>query len=165
MEPRLKALVVLDGTVRNSFPLRFTLAFKALEMRGWLYKMFTGQEWRFPMNTWFGATEVAADPEINARLLSDARIQEAGNAFPMPGGATSFFVDTIRRVPKITIPVRILWGAEDRVDPPETGWKLFEALTCKKDLHVISGNGHMGHLDQNRGFVFELTADWILTQT
>jgi alpha-beta hydrolase superfamily lysophospholipase len=164
VEPRLKALVALDATVRNSFPLQFTLAFKALETWGWVHKLFTGREWRIPMSQWLGAGEVASDPLVNARLLGDTRVQEAGKSYPLPGGAPSFFVHTIRRVSQIDIPVRIIWGAEDKVDSPETAWRLFQALTCKKDLHIIASNGHMGHLDRNRETVYALVADWVLTQ-
>ena len=56
----------------------------------------------------------------------------------------------------------VLWGEEDKVDPPETARRLFEALTCQKQLHIIPGNGHVGHLDRNRDKVFALTADWVL---
>ena len=45
---------------------------------------------------------------------------------------------------------------------PETARLLFNALTCKKQLHIIPGNGHMGHLDRHKGVVFALTADWLL---
>ena len=36
----------------------------------------------------------------------------------------------------------------------------YEALTCKKALHIIPGNGHLGHLDRNKGLVFKLSAEW-----
>ena len=39
---------------------------------------------------------------------------------------------------------------------------LHRALTCKKELHIIAGNGHAGHLDQHRGTVYRLTAEWAL---
>jgi hypothetical protein len=40
------------------------------------------------------------------------------------------------------------------------GMVQYEALTCKKALHIIPGNGHLGHLDRNKGLVFKLSAEW-----
>jgi len=71
-------------------------------------------------------------------------------------------VNTIKRVSSIAIPTLVLWGEDDQVDPPETGKLLFEALKCKKQLHIIPGNGHAGHLDRNKSKVFSLTGDWML---
>ena len=56
----------------------------------------------------------------------------------------------------------VLWGEDDKLDPPETARLLYEALSCKKQLHIIAGNGHVGHLDRNKDQVFALTADWVL---
>jgi len=83
-------------------------------------------------------------------------------AFPLPGAEQAFFVNTITRVSAITAPTLVLWGEDDKLDPPQTGRLLYEALTCKKQLNIIAGNGHVGHLDQNRAKVFAFTADWIL---
>src|SRR5262249_17486977 len=47
----------------------------------------------------------------------------------------------------------------------ETGRLLHAALTCEKDLQIVEGNGHVGHLDRNKTKVFELTAHWILKWT
>ena len=82
--------------------------------------------------------------------------------FPFPGATQAFFVDTLKRVSSISAPTLILWGEEDKLDPPETGRLLYEALACQKQLHIIPGNGHVGHLDRNRDRVFTLTADWVL---
>jgi pimeloyl-ACP methyl ester carboxylesterase len=83
-------------------------------------------------------------------------------AFPFPGGAEAIFVNTLKRVSNIQVPTLILWGEEDEVDPPKTAQLLFDALCCEKQLHVIPGNGHLGHLDRNKEQVFELTANWAL---
>ena len=107
---------------------------------------------------------MAADPEVEKRLQADPRLREAFMAFPFPGAAEAFFVDTIKRASKIKAPTLVLWGEEDKVDPPETARMLFEALACRKQLHIIPGNGHVGHLDRNRHEVFALTADWVLQE-
>ena len=106
--------------------------------------------------------KMAADPEVESRLRTNPRSIEAFKAFPLPGAAHSFFVNTIERVSRITIPTLVLWGEEDQLDPPATARLLYDALICKKQLHIIPGNGHVGHLDRNRGQVFTLTADWAL---
>ena len=53
-------------------------------------------------------------------------------------------------------------GSGGQSGPPETAQLLYEALTCQKQLHIIAGNGHVGHLDRNKDKVFALTADWAL---
>ena len=161
VEPHLKALVALDATVRNSLPLPMTMFMKTLVFLGWATKAITKRDLRVPLAK-LGAFKVASDPEIDKRLQADPRAKAAFLSFPFPGGAQAFFVDTIKRVSNIKAPTLVLWGEDDTVDPPETARLLYEALSCKKQLHIIPGNGHVGHLDRNRDKVFALTADWVL---
>jgi len=71
-------------------------------------------------------------------------------------------VDTIRRVHDIKVPTLVLHGAEDKIDKPESARLLYGTLTCTKGLHIIEGNGHLGHMDRNKRTVMELTAGWAL---
>lgn len=162
IDPRLKALVALDATVRNSLPIGVTLLFKLLTVLGRLTRWLTRHDLRVPLAKLSSGLHLAADPMVQARLQSDPQAVAAFMAFPFPGGAEAFFVDTLKRVSRITAPTLVLWGEEDRLDPPETGRLLFQALECKKQLHIIPGNGHVGHLDRNRSQVFALTAAWAL---
>lgn len=161
-EPRLKALVALDATVRNSLPWPQSVPLKLLVAIGRLKKWLTQRDLRVPLLKMSGGMRMAADPEVERRLHADPRLVDAFMTFPFPGGAEAFFVDTLKRVSRISAPTLVLWGAEDRVDPPETARLLFQALTCPKQLHIIPGNGHVGHIDRNRHTVFALTADWAL---
>jgi pimeloyl-ACP methyl ester carboxylesterase len=162
IDPRLKALVALDATVRNSLPIRVTLLLKLLTAVGKLTKWLTKHDLRVPLAKISNGFHLAADPVVQARLQSDPQMAAAFMSFPFPGGAEAFFVDTLKRVSRITAATLVLWGEEDRLDPPETARLLFQALECKKQLHIIPGNGHVGHLDRNRSLVFALTADWAL---
>jgi alpha-beta hydrolase superfamily lysophospholipase len=162
VEPRLKVLIGLDATVRNSLPWIESLVLKLLVRTGELKRLLTKRDFRVPLAKISVGPKMASDPEINRRLLSDPHSLEAFMALPLPGAEQAFFVDTISRVSRITAPTLVLWGEDDKLDPPETGRLLAEALTCKKQLQVIPGNGHVGHLDRNRAKVFALTADWIL---
>lgn len=161
-EPRLKALVALDATVRNSMPAIMSWPVKLLLAVGNLKLRLTGSTLRVPLAKISIGPKVASDPQINDRIMSDPRALAAFMAFPLPGAEQAFFVDTIQRVGRIRAATMVIWGEDDKLDPPETGRLLFEALTCKKQLHVVAGNGHVGHLDRNRAQVFELTASWIL---
>ncbi len=105
---------------------------------------------------------MASDPEVNQKLVTDPRIVEAYSSFPLPGAAQCFFVDTLKRVGKIAAPTLVLHGADDQLDPPKSAQLLYDALTCEKQLHIIPGNGHVGHMDRNKDRVMELTADWAL---
>ena len=162
IDPRLKALVALDATVRNSMPLFLTLFLQLLVLLGNIKKRITKQDLRLPLAKLSGGFHLASDPELDRRLQTDPRALAAFMSFPFPGAAQAFFVNTIKRVSKIAIPTLVLWGEDDKLDPPETGRLLFAALTCKKQLHIIPGNGHVGHLDRHRAKVFSLTADWAL---
>jgi alpha-beta hydrolase superfamily lysophospholipase len=162
VDPRLKALVALDATVRDSLPLAMSLFLRVLVFLGRVKKALTHTDLRIPLAKMSGGMHLASDPELDKKIQTDPRALAAFNSFPFPGGAQAFFVNTIQRVSKIAIPTLVLWGEDDKVDPPETGRLLFDALTCKKQLHIIPGNGHVGHLDRHKDQVFSLTAQWTL---
>jgi len=162
MDPRIKALIALDATVRNSLPMGQTLFFKLLIGIAKIKRLLTGKDWRIPLLKLSGPLHVASDPEVDERFQSNPKLQEPFMNFPLPGAAQAFFVDTISRVKSIRVPTLVIWGEDDQVDPPQTARELFAALTCPKDLQIIAGNGHLGHMDRHRTKVFELTAEWIL---
>ena len=162
VEPRLKALVALDATVRNSLPWKSAAFLKALIWLGKIKRAVTKKDLRLSMLKFLEHVRMAADPEVERRLRENPKATAAFKAFPFPGGEQSLFVDTLKRVSEIKIPTLVLWGEEDQLDSPETARLLYDALLCKKGLHIIPGNGHVGHLDQNREKVFALTADWAL---
>jgi len=159
-EPRLGVLVTMGATVRNSLPLSLSLILKTFVCLGRIKRGITGKDLRVPLAK-LGPLTFASDPEVNRRIVTNPKSMEAFMAFPFPGAAEAFFVDTIKRVPQIKVPTLVIWGADDQIDSPETGKRLADALTCKKQLHIIPGNGHAGHLDSNKNRVFELTADWV----
>lgn len=162
VEPRLKALVALDATVRNTMPWIVAVVLKGLILIGKVKKQFTKRDLRLSMVKMMGGIKMAADPDVERRVRTNCKFLEALSSFPLPGAAHSFFVNTIERVSRITIPTLVLWGEEDQLDSPETARLLYDALLCKKRLHIIPGNGHVGHLDKNRDQVFALTANWAL---
>ena len=162
VEPRLKTLVGLDATVRNSLPWVESIFLKALTQIGKIKRLLTKTDFRVPLAKLSTGPKIASDPEVNQRLMSNPRSLEAFMALPLPGAEQAFFVDTLSRVGRIAVPTLVLWGEDDKLDPPETGRLLCDALTCKKRLEIIPGNGHVGHLDRNRARVFDLTADWVL---
>lgn len=161
IDPRLNALIALDATVRNSLPLPLTVFLKSLVWIGQIQKYLTGRDLRVPLAK-LSKPNLAADPEIQKKLLSNPRALEAFMDFPFPNGAEAFFVNTLDRVSRIKVPTLVLWGEEDKLDPPLTARMLYAELTCKKELQIIPGNGHVGHLDRNKAKVFALTADWAL---
>lgn len=161
VDPRLKALCVLDATVRNSIPTALSAFLKTLVFFGKIKRAFTKEDLRINLLKLSGGMHLAADPEINRGLVENFEGMAPFRSYPFPGAAEAFFVDTIERVDRIEAPTRVIWGAEDKVDPVETGKLLHDALKCKKSLEIIEGNGHMGHLDVHRNKVFALTADWL----
>jgi alpha-beta hydrolase superfamily lysophospholipase len=162
IDSRIKALVLLDATVRDSLPLSMSMSLRFLNFVGTVKRQFTSRDLHLPLVKLSGGLELASDPEINQRLLSNERALEPFKAFPLPGAAQAFFVDTITRVGGIQAPTLVLWGEDDKLDSPETAKLLHAKLTCKKQLHIIPGNGHVGHLDRHREKVFALTCEWLL---
>lgn len=161
VEPRLKSLVALDATVRNSLSPWLSLLLRSFVVLGRIKKCFTRRDLRVPLAK-LGDFKVTSDPEVNRRLQSDPKAVAAFMSFPFPGATEAFFVDTLKRVSAIKAPTLVIWGEDDKIDPPETARLLYEALSCKKQLNIIPGNGHLGHLDRNKAQVFTLTADWVL---
>ena len=162
MDPRVRALVALDATVMNTLPLSVTITMAAASALGYLKRLLTGKDLRISIVKLLDEVSLASDPAINAKLRVDPGKLKAFQNFPLPGAAQSFFVNTIHRVPKITIPTLVIWGEDDQLDPVTTAHVLHNALTCEKQLEIIAGNGHVGHLDRNRERVFDLTAEWLL---
>lgn len=161
IDHRLKALVALDATVRNCLPVPLQVFMGLLVLAGRLKKWMTRHHLRIPLNK-LSAIRLASDPEVDRKLQADPRARAAMSSFPFPGGAEAFFVNTLKRVSRIQVPTLILWGEDDEVDSPKTAQLLYDALSCEKQLHIIPGNGHVGHLDRNKEKVFELTANWAL---
>lgn len=162
VDSRLKALVLLDATVRDSLPLAMSLSLRFLTCVGRIKRQFTSHDLRLPLMRLSGGLEFASDPEVNRQLVSNERVLKALNAFPLPGAAEAFFVNTIKRLRQIQVPTLVLWGEDDKLDSPETARLLYAELTCKKQLHIIPGNGHAGHMDRNKEKVFALTCEWLL---
>jgi uncharacterized protein len=160
-DPRLRALIAMDATVRNSLPVPMTLILKTFVGLGKIKRALTGKDLKVPLAK-MGPLHLASDPEVNAKLVNDPKTMEAFMALPFPGATEAFFVDTIKRVSGIKVPTLVIWGEDDQLDPPETAKLLFAALACKKQLEIIPGNGHAGHVDRNKEKVFGLTADWVL---
>ncbi len=162
IEPRLKALITLDATVRNYLNFWDTLGFKILSAIGNIKFKLTGSGLRLKLVHVLKNAQVAYDPVINQSIISDQKIIEAYSAFPLPGAAPCAFVDTIERINKISIPTLIMHGEEDHIDPPKTAEMIAENLTCEKSLKFLPQSGHCGHLDTQKARMMDLTADWTL---
>lgn len=164
VDPRIRALITLDATVRPFLSLHERIGMGLLSTLGRIKHFLTGRDLRISLVREVGKVEAAHDPEVNERWRSNPRVVEMWSSFPFPGSEASVDVDTLTRVHRIAVPTLVLHGAQDRVDSPQTARVLFDALTCPKELHIIEGNGHLGHLDRNRHMVMELTAGWALSR-
>jgi len=162
-DPRIRAVITLDATVRPTVNLPEKIIMHILSLLGRAKLFLTGRELRLSMIKEFSKIEVASDLEVNRNWGKNPRVLEMWSSWPMPGSEESVIVDTIDRVHMVSAPTLVLHGQEDRIDPPETATMLFEKLTCIKQLSIIPGNGHMGHMDRNKARVLDLTARWALT--
>ncbi len=162
IDARIKFLIGLDATVRDSLSSGEALVFKTLNTIGVFKRAVTGKELRLSMAKMAETLRVASDPQINDEITKDPRLIEAYSAYPLPGAYQCFFVDTLKRVDKITVPTLVMHGEEDKLDPPETARLLFAALTCEKRLEMLPGSGHVGIKDIQKQRVMALTAEWVL---
>ncbi len=162
VEPGLKALIALDATVRNIISLPEQIGIRLLSLAGRIKKVLTGEVIRLSLVSSCKKVEAAHDPHVNEAWSNNPRVLDMWSKFPFPGTEESFMVDTIERVHDIRVPTLVLHGENDKVDSPDSARLLYATLTCTKGLHIIEGNGHLGHLDTNRHIVMELTARWAL---
>ena len=86
---RLKVLVALDATVRNSLALPLTFFLKFLVLLGKTKKVCFGSEWRVPLAKMSGEFHLASDPKVQQDLLADparaGRVHEFSVSRRRPG--------------------------------------------------------------------------------
>lgn len=160
VEPGIRALISLDATVRTIVSMPERLGIMMADLLGRLKYTLTGSELRISLVSSCRKMEVTSDPAVNSSWGENPRVLQMWSSFPFPGTRESLVIDTIRRVHDIRVPTLVLHGSEDRIDNPESARLLYSTLRCTKSLHIIEGNGHLGHLDRNKRLVMELTANW-----
>jgi len=156
----LKALVTLDATVKTIINPVETVVFKAISSLGRVKRKLLGRDIQIPLYDLAVKVPASCNPEINDAIHSDPYFEEGYKAYPLPGAVESLIIDTIRRVDKITIPVCVIHGEEDRVDSPDTARELYNKLKSTKALHIIPQSGHIGHLDYQKDKIYGLAKAW-----
>ena len=163
VDKRIRCIITLDATVKNTLNPAEYLGMKFLGAIGHIKRVLTKDDLRISMIGPFKKVEAASDPEVNRRWKENPKVLKMWSAFPIPGASPSLIVDTLKRVHLITCPTLVIHGKEDKVDPVKSAQMLFQALTCIKSLHIVPGNGHLGHMDRNKGVVMQLTGEWAQT--
>ncbi len=163
VDKRIRCIITLDATVRNTLNPGEYLGMKFLGAIGHIKRVITKDDLRISMIGPFKKVEAASDPEVNRRWKENPKVLKMWSAFPIPGASPSLIVDTLKRVHLITSPTLVIHGEDDKVDPVKSAQMLFQALTCIKSLHIVPGNGHLGHMDRNKGVVMQLTGEWAQT--
>lgn len=75
---------------------------------------------------------------VRARLRTDPNLRQ--------------IFDFTNRLPKLTIPMILVWGKDDRFAPVEQAYALQKLLPNLKELHVLEGSGHQCQNDQVERF-------------
>ena len=161
-DSRIKVLIGLDATISSQgIPRGARVFLGTLHGLGKIKKRLTGRDLRLDIHKAIQAGEVIGDPELNRACLNDARTLEPYRDYPFPGGSQGWFIDTYRRIDKISVPTLTIWGEADALDPVNSAYQTDRMLTCEKRLEIITGNGHIGYRDVNKARVFDATIDWL----
>lgn len=75
---------------------------------------------------------------IRARLRTDPNLRQ--------------IFDLTNRLPKVTIPMCLVWGREDRFAPVDQAYALQKLLPNLTELHVLEHSGHQCQNDEVEGF-------------
>jgi alpha-beta hydrolase superfamily lysophospholipase len=102
-----------------------------------------------------------ADQAANESYFADTATQEIYNAFPIPEGLDNVWVDITGTAEKVTLPVLVIQGAEDKIIPIDQGRKLYEYLQGRKELILVDGSGHAVHLDRQKDEVYSMISTWM----
>lgn len=160
IDSRLKVLATLDATVRPVLgPLQAGLFMFLARLGRWKERL-TGRQLHLPLYPIARFSRVACDPQVNHDVLTDPELRKAYWRYPLPGALESLVVDTLHRVDRIRIPVCVIHGERDSLDPPASARALFERLSGEKALFLVPDSGHMGHLDGRRQEIFDLIRRW-----
>jgi pimeloyl-ACP methyl ester carboxylesterase len=96
------------------------------------------------------------DPDLTASFYEDqpgsdtvvrtiqrytARTATASLVWPIPDFGLS------QRIHRVTCPVTLIWGADDRIVPPAYADVFADCLVNLRSTHVIEGAGHLAELD------------------
>ena len=76
--------------------------------------------------------------------IEQVRASEAAARIFWPLGNTKLE----KRLPLITAPTLLLWGAEDRIMPRSYADKFAKGIKGKSEIKVIAGAGHLAELDK-----------------
>jgi pimeloyl-ACP methyl ester carboxylesterase len=91
----------------------------------------------------YAAARLTPPPGLSADDLTEwtivqARAVESASRLLWPLGELGL----VKRLHRITCPVKLVWGAEDRVIPPSYAKRFAQGLPGSADLQVIAGAGH-----------------------
>jgi fermentation-respiration switch protein FrsA (DUF1100 family) len=102
-------------------------------------------------------------PPMGLMLLSAfTGIRDLGRLhYPfVPSAVVPDAYPTLRRIPRLRIPLLVLHGDRDDIVPIEHGRALYEAARGPKHMHVFPGLGHNDLISTARGEFARVIASW-----
>ena len=82
-----------------------------------------------------------ADPVVATIQRYTARTATASLVWPIPDFGLS------QRIHRVSCPVTLIWGADDRIVPPVYADFFAERLSELRSIHVVEGAGHLAEWD------------------
>lgn len=83
----------------------------------------------------------AEDPVVATIQRYTARTATASLVWPIPDFGLS------QRIHRVSCPVTLIWGADDRIVPPIYADHFAECLIDLRSIHVVEGAGHLAEWD------------------
>jgi alpha-beta hydrolase superfamily lysophospholipase len=106
---------------------------------------------------------ILLDEARNDAYFANPKVQELYNTFPIPDGLDNVWVDITSSAKKISIPVLVIHGSEDKIVPINQSQKLYDLLSGRKELKMVDGSGHAVHLDLQKDMVYTMIYSWMNT--
>lgn len=112
---------------------------------------------RVNVNYFIPYTKILSNRDIIKKISSDISVSDA-RKFAVPTYINLFNWDMTKVVPKVKVPILILQGKEDRLQPISQATKLFDAANEPKEL-ILTETGHLPNLE-NPEYIKNILVKW-----
>lgn len=158
---RLTCLAVLAAPVQVIPPLNERLVFSLASGASRVWSVIKKKPLTLSRLESYQKACFAVNEQVDAAYKANPHLQEILRAVPIPGSLDSVWVDITKAVVKITVPVLILHGTQDKILSVKQSEKLYKLLPGIKQFYQVEESGNALHLDQKKDEVYIAIARWL----